>query len=331
MKLSFRQGIIRKETNASPALLTWHSMAHDSVDLNVGLGNTFSPISVAFGHYGSNYVVDETKDVDNAWIGFPTGVNVYLYWDIDLATGALSRGWTTIPWVQNSVEPINPVNNLHWWDNTNTRMRVYRKPTPASTGVWQDKVRVFVGWIQNGSTLHTYPLGSQVGITGKFDGGNLILGANNVPLKQQNGTFVTTATDLIIQQTTGQNVQFDAALVFAEAAEEIPAFTCVAFRPYKMINLAGVYEENSVIVERFANGISVQSLAQEEVGQIVSNGVIRNDQWMWEPEQIGRPLFCGPLGEVQLTPPLAGFVQQIGTVFDTDAIYLNIFPPVRIS
>jgi len=301
-------------------------MAHTGVDLNIGLGNSFSPVSVAFGHYGANYVIDETKDVVNAWTGFPPASNVYLYWDVDLATGALSRGWTTIPWVQSSIEPNSPVNNLHWWDNVNTRMRVWRKPTPASTGVWQDKIRVFVGWIQGGATLHIYALGSQVGISGNFEGGNLILGANNVPLKQQNGTFVTTATNLIIQQTTGQNVQFDAALIFAEAEEEIPAFACVAFRPYKMVALAGFNP-----TERFVNGLSVQSMAQEEVGQIVANGVLRNDQWMWTPAQIGAPLFCGPTGEVQLNPPMAGFVQQIGTVYDTDAIYVNIFPPVRVS
>lgn len=332
MKLSFRQGIIRRELGQSRPLLCRHPGDQRGVDLWI----EDSPASIVFAHYDENYVVEETRDIEKAWT-WPNTVDpdktIYLYWDIDLATGALSRGYTTSAWIQSSVEPSNPPADLHWWDNVNKRMRVFKKPTPQANGVWQDKIRVFAGYVPPGSApIHIYPIGSQVGINGggPYDGGNIILGSNHAPLKQQNGRFVTTATDLIIQQTSGQNVQFDAALIFAEAESEIPAFSLVSFRPFKMVNLAGRYVENDTLVERFAMGLSTQSMAQEEVAQIVTNGVVRNDVWNWAPSQIGAPIFCGLTGQIQLTPPPTGFVQQVGTVYDVDAINLNIFPPVRL-
>lgn len=332
MKLTFRQGIIRtRSTITAPQFLQKSSLTGSSVDLII------SPEPVVFttAHGSANYLFEETKSITGAWgtgalgsVNGPMteiGETQYLYWDINLATGELTRGWTIVPPIVTSSEPTDPEVDTHWFDTVSTKMKVYKKPT-NSEGYWQDKVRLFAGTFDASGRVTAYPIGSQVGITnGQFSAGNIILGANNKPLKQADGTFVTTETDLIIYQTSGQNVKFDMALVFAQASEEIPKFFLVTFQPDRKIGLA-----SSTNTTSFVSGIVVEDLYQDEVGQVITNGVVRNEQWNWTTSQINKPLFCGPSGQVTLTPPAFGVVQQIGFVYDQDSIYLNLFPPVRL-
>lgn len=332
MKLTFRQGIIRRQTQLSaPAFLRKTSLSGTSVDLVV----VDQPTVAALAHYGANYLIEETRTIIGAWGGggvgsingpLVPGQTQYLFWDIDLATGELTRGWTNVPPIVTSIEPTNPLPDTHWFDLINTRMRVFRKPNPAAPGAWQDKIRLFAGTYDSTATVVPLPIGSQVGIdNGNFSAGNIILGANNRPLRQSDGTFANTESNLTIYQTGGQNVRFDMALVYAQAQEEIPKFSLVSFSPSRRMILSS--SNNPQI---FVSGISLENLHQEEVGQIVTNGVVRNEQWDWQPDQINKPLFCGTAGEIRLNPPNAGFVQQIGYVYDQDSIYMNLFPPVRL-
>jgi hypothetical protein len=308
------------------------SLSGTSIDLIV------SPDPTVFtaAHYSANYLFEESRTIVGAWgsdaLGSTngpltaTGQTQYLYWDINLATGELTRGWTLIPPIVNPIEPSNPLPDTHWFDTTNTRMRVFRKPNPAAPGAWQDKVRVFAAVYDSSAVIHPLPIGSQVGISGgNYKTGNLILGINNKPLKQSDGTFVTTESDLIVYQTSGQNVKFDMALAYAQAAEEIPKFHCVSFAPNRRIVLA-----SSNNINLFVSGIVVEDLHQEEVGQIITNGIVRNEQWNWTPDQINKPIFCGAAGALTLHSPGAGYVQQVGFVYDLQSIYINLFPPVRI-
>lgn len=332
MKINFRQGIVRIPTYLTgPNWLQKTSLSGVSVDLNVA----DTPIVLTFAHYAGNYLFEEGRDIVGAWgtgsVGSSNspltgaGVTQYLYWDVDLATGILSRGWTLAAPFISATEPINPVHDSHWFDLTNNRMRVYRK-NGSAPGIWMDKIRLFAGIYDSSAILHPFTVGSQVGLT-DIEGlhGSLILGTNNKPLKQSDGTFATTQTDLIISQTSGQNVRFDTALIFAQAAEEIPKYHCVSFLHKKRIGLASSSNLNS-----FVSGIVTANYNQEEVAQIISNGVVRNEQWNWTEDQINKPLFCGPSGEIRLTPPPAGTVQQIGIVYEQDSILLNIQLPVRI-
>lgn len=332
MRISFRQGIIRHQTTLSgPNWLQKTSLAGTSIDLNADT----EPVVFTCAHYAANYLFEQTQTIIGAWgSGAPGSINgalvplgqtQYLFWDIDLATGALTHGWTLIPPMVTPIEPTTPAPDTHWFDTTNTRMRVFRKPG-AAAGTWQDKIRLFAGTYDQNAIIIPNIIGSQVGLTGgNWSAGNLILGVNNKPLKQSDGTFATTESDLIIQQTSGQNVRFDMALVYAMASEEIPKFSLVTFQPDRRIGLASSNQPT-----RFVSGIVTQDLYQDEVGQIISNGVVRNEQWDWQPSEINAPLFLGTNGEIRLNPPNAGFVQQVGYVYDQDSIYFNIFPPVRL-
>lgn len=333
MKIPFRQGIIRYQTNLSaPDFLRKTSLSGTSIDLIVSP----EPTIFTMAHYSANYIFEETRTIVGAWGGggvgsmngplVASGQTQYLFWDIDLATGELSRGWTLLSPVISPEPPVNPQHDQHWFDTANSRMRVFRRPNLSSNGVWQDKVRLFAGVYDQNANIVPMPIGSQVGITGgQWSAGNLILGTNNKPLKQSDGTFVTTESDLIIYQTSGQNVKFDMALVFAMASEEIPKFYCVSFQPDRRIGLASSNDSS-----RFVSGIVVEDLHENEVGQVITNGVVRNEQWHWNTADINKPLFIGAAGNLRLTPPTVGTVQQVGFVYDQDSIYFNLFPPVRL-
>lgn len=331
MDLSFRQGIVRHQTALNgPAWLQKTSSSGSTVDLNANQ----EPTIITFAQGAANYLVEETQSVSGAWGGshansnngpLPAGETSYLYWDIDLATSALSRGWTRVPWIATTAEPLNPTNDLHWFDLNRNIMRVYRKIGTAP-GFWQDRIRVFAGVLFGNSVLVPYNTGTQVGLNVPCQAGNIMLGTNNVPLKQSDGTFVTTTSKLIIQQTSGQNVQFDAALVYAQAAEEIPAFYLVAFKENKTVKLAS---SNDMLLQ--VAGISLDPLYEQEVGQIISNGRVRNNQWEFSAADIGKPLFCGPTGQLMLTPPPIGTLQQVAVVYDVSEIFINVLNPVRLT
>lgn len=332
MQLNFRQGIIRHQTGLSgPAWLQKSNLNGTTVDINA---NT-EPVVFTIAHYNANYLFEETKTISAAWgsgsngsINSPlvaSGQTQYLFWDIDLASGQMTRGWTLVSPTISPTAPVNPVDDTHWFDTTLNRTRVF-KYKPNNNGVWVDKIRLFACIYDQNANLIPMPIGSQVGISnGNWLAGSVIHGVNNKPLKQADGTFVTTESNLIINNTSGQNIKFDAALVFAQAQEEIPKFYLVKFEPNRRVSLAKSSDMNS-----FVSGLVIEDLHQEEVGQIITNGSVRNEQWNFPLSQINRPLFCGATGEITLIPPTVGILQQVGLVSDTDSIYLNIFPPVRL-
>lgn len=347
MKVSFRQGIIRCKMvpssggpSSTPTLLFLQANSNgSSVDL---IASQQEPTVVNFSHYSVNYLAEETKSITSAWGG---GVEVipgaakdinnspmtssgvqYLYWDIDLGTGALRRGWTDKGLILSNIEPVNPLDDQHWYDLATNRMRVWRQI--GATGHWLDKIRVFAGvYTATGTIVPFLPsiTGSQIGINGDFNTGHLMIGSNGKPLRQADGTFVTTESELIVQQTSGQNIKFDSAVVFAQAGEELPKFSLVYFRNDRRLGMASHLNANC-----FISGMVVEDLNENEVGQVITNGAIRNEQWAWPDSAINKPLFCSAAGHLTTTPPSVGISQQVGFVYDVDSIYLNLFPPVRL-
>jgi hypothetical protein len=332
MLLSFRQGIIRYQT-VGPPLLSKTPLNPSTVDLNVVPGQ---PVLVTFAHYAANYVIAENTSISSAWGNgstsyngpLPAGTTVYLFWDINIATGALSRGWTQYAPIYSSSAPPSPMPGQMWYDNINNVFNVWTVYGHAA-GVWVNCIRVFAGTYYNNATLAVDIPGSQVqpspGIIGNFQGGNIILGTNSVPLRNQDGTFINTTSQLIISNTSGQNVQFEAALSFGMASEPIGAYYLVTIGQNLTISLASCLNYSL-----FVNGIVTQPLNANDVGQIITSGIVTNPNWSWDQSSIGAPLFCDPTGAVTLTPPNIGVVQQIGTVYSTTAIILNIGPAVRI-
>lgn len=318
MKITFRQGLARFQTDvlSTPTFLQKSAGSGTFVDLIVSP----DPTIIVFAHKSANYIVEELKTVPNAWGPFTGSGTSYLFWDVNLLTGALTRGITLFPPIFAGTPPSVPVIDQHWFDTTETVMRVW------NGAKWLDKIRVFAAYLTSNSIIHPYQLGSQCGITGDFEGGNIILDAYNKPLRQSDGSFVTSSTSLIISNNSAKKVKFETEALAGIAAEPLPKFSLVQMRAGRRLILARYPD----FMTRIA-GIVLEDLYQNEVGYITADGLVRNEGWNFPPSSVNRPVFCGPNGEVTVVPPTSGVVQVAGFVYDTDSIYMNIFAPVILE
>ena len=314
MKLFFRQGIVRCATTLEgPTFLQRTSSPDDSfVDLSI----SGSPVVITFAHKNANYVFEEAKTVRKAWGPFSGTTTRYLFWDVNVLTGELTRGSTTLQPVHSGVSPLNPANDQHWFDMLSTTMKVW---TTSGGGRWVEKIRVFAGTYYSGSNIEAEGVRSQAGINGQYEGGNLILDSFSVPLRQSDGSFVTTVNNLSVVSVATKKVKFETEVLNLMALNNIPKFTCVQTRPGRRMTSALSTDRMSRVA-----GIALEDVYEGEVSTVVSAGLIRSDTFTWPSTSVNRPLFCGPSGELTLTPPTQGVLQQVGFVYDTDAVYVDI-------
>jgi len=310
MRLTFRQGIARYQTDvyATPSFLQKNG---EFIDLIVSP----DPTVIVFAHKAATYVIEENKTVLKAWGPFTGNATRYLYWDINLLDGSLTRGYTVFAPIYSTNEPTNPGNDQHWYDKTNHQMKVW------SNGRWNDKLRVFAAVYSSQAVLQPQPLGSQAGENGTFEGGNLVRDSYNKPLRQSDGTFVTSATNLSVVNAAANTVTLEAEVVTAMAKENIPKFSFVQVDQNKLVRLARSDDWRTRIV-----GITPEDMYISEVGKLVTTGLVRNEQWNWAVEDAGRPVFSGVTGEVTLLPPSHGVLQIAGYVYDRSSIFVNIHP-----
>lgn len=311
MKLTFSQGLARYQTDvyATPTFLQKSSQTGEFIDLIVSP----DPTIIIFAHKNAAYVVEETKTVTHAWGPFPQAGTKYLYWDINLLDASITRGFTLFPQIISAVAPQNPSVDQHWFDTSQSQLKVW------NGSKWIEKVRVFAASYSSSAVIQPMPLGTQANLIGHFEAGNLVLDAYNKPLRQSDGTFVTSATELSIINAAAKKVKFEAEIISGMADEYIPKFSLVQMQPNRRLILARSDDWRSRIA-----GLVNEDLYDSEVGNVTTDGLIRNEQWHWPVDSIGRPIFCGLTGQVTLTPPTAGVNQIAGYVFDTDSIYLNI-------
>jgi hypothetical protein len=226
-----------------------------------------------------------------------------------------------LPPIVSGSEPTNPQNDQHWFDLNEGVYKVFL------SNKWQVRLRCFAAIYDRNATIVPYPIGSQVGLNNtRCFAGNILLGKNNKPLRDSDGTFVTSESNLVVTRTSAETIKFDSILTYAEAAENIPAFSLVSFSNTRKVTLASFLDTKKII-----HGIVTSDLSPGEVGQIISNGLIRNEQWNFQASEIGKSLFCGASGEITTIPPISGILQQVGFVYDTDSVYINLFAPVKLT
>ena len=316
MHLTFRQGIARYQTDvyATPTFLR-KSSTGDFIDLIVSP----DPTIIVFAHRGGTYVVEESRTVLNAWGPFTSGTE-YLYWDINLLDASLTRGFTIHPQIVNATAPSNPQNDQHWFDTTEKVMRVWNGTK------WAEKIRVFATTYSSSAIIQPFPLGTQAGQTGTFEAGNLVLDAYNKPLRQSDGTFVTSTTELSIINAATKKVKFEAEVFLGLANEFIPKFSFVEVMAGKLIRLA-----RSTNIYTRISGLVAEDLYEGEVGSITSTGIVRNEQWNWPDSAVNRPVFAGTTGQITTIPPVTGVLQVAGYVVDKDAIRLETRAPIVLD
>jgi hypothetical protein len=310
-KFLFRHGVVRHQTDTigNPTHLI---QSGQYVNLIVSPDPTVFLIA----HLTADYSVIENKTVTQAWGPF-TGSGVdYLYWDVDLLTGELTRDTTTVLPIVAGIAPVSPLVDQHWFDTSRTVMNVW-------TGSrWIIKLRVFAAILTNSSILTPEPIGSQVGLPIAINAGQILFDDEGKPVQKwtrnRDGMFLTSETPMSSQFSRLANFRVEAAIIQAKAEETIPINYVVAYTGPNEVSLA-----RNTAPEFPAIGISSEGMVAEEVRSFITKGYVQNfNDWNWlEPP--GTPIFVGVSGELTTSPPQSGSIQRIAVVVDPVTIFVN--------
>jgi hypothetical protein len=312
MKLPFRQGIVRYQTDSATNPIF---LQKSNGGTNVDLYCSPDPTIVTFAHGITDYLFEECKTVPQAWGPFTSGTDYWLFWDIDILTGTRTFGSTKLAPIYSTNPPSQPVNDQHWFDTTNTKIMVW-------TGKWIEKIRVFACKYDRGAVIVPYPAGTQSGILQTVYAGYLVFDVDEKPIKQwkrdQTGAFITTESKLITHSSKMSTIILEAAQVVAEADENIPNWSLICYTSQDKVGLASYIDQIHPVA-----GLVYEDLYDTELGSFYTSGHITNNNWNWSHAP-STPLFCGLYGQLTTDVPQLGSIQRVGMIVSPDTIYLDI-------
>lgn len=316
MKLTFRQGIYKAPiVSSAPSFMTYNS------DLNTvrlaGI-SAAAPVIVTTAFDSANYLIQETQTSDTAWGPLtwntawgsdPGTFTSYLYWDVNLTTGAITRGFSPRNPTYASTAPSSPSIDQHWFDLTVNKMKVWNGSS------WVIKCRVFAGSCASGSITHK-PFNSQVAISGSYSGGYIAYGPDLKGIKLGTGLFLTTDTDVIIKAGAfSAPVGLEIGTAFVTAGESISAYTMVYMFDSNVVKAA-----NSALTAKHAIGMVTVDAVTNDAVKLVTHGVVYNPVWNWNISTSPN-VYYNTSGALTQTSNSTG---PVGKVIDKYTIWLNV-------
>ncbi len=293
MKLNFRQGIVSYPQAGNVQQFMLYNAGV------VDLSTTNGPTSITFAHKDTDYFLSEGTDVAGAWGPF-AGNPVWLYWDLDRQTGLRSFGHTEVQPVSGPTEPLNIVEDLHWFDTLNATHFV------RQGSAWVEVIRVFAAKLDGttfsflGDNARLPFAGSQVGLKNltSFSGTVLFDEDASPVVKSSNGTFYTTETEFFNGSTRISGIRLESDVATAVLTQTVPAYRVVKYIADGRVELADYND-----LESEAIAIATQDGIINDLISVVVQGVITNEQWDWQPANIGDPLWVELNGELTLNDP----------------------------
>ena len=274
---------------------------------------------IAFAHGSSDYLYEEKRSLTPAWPGpFVSGVDYWLYWDIDMLTGQRTFGHTIVEPKLTGTAPTTLILDQHWFDQSVKVMKVW------DGGRWNECLRVFACKYESGTIIQAYSIGTQVGVLTISYPGFILFDDNSDPIRRIRGgnrrsEFITSESIMTSQTATGMaNISIEAKMPIVEAIENIPAYRLVSFRDNSRIGVASYNDPDHPVV-----GLVREDMFTTEVGTFTTSGEIINENWNF-PNMPSTPLFCGASGEVTTAVPQHGAYQQIGFIVTPTTIFLDI-------
>lgn len=275
MKLPFRQGIVRAQTDVSqnPNFLQKTSVGIDLLTAN-------DVLTLSFSHGDSEYSYTESSPITTAWSGsFQTGADYYLYVDLNPLTAERTFGFTKPQPTNGPTSPQNPENDQHWFDMTNTKTKVW----DAGVSHWVEKIRVFVAKLKNGNVIeYIFPIGdSQVGISRSlsslanfYPSGRILFGDSGHPVKKPSGEFFTTEDNFYVGGSRVDSIRLESNVISAIADQIISGFSVVKFNSAGKIVLA-----NYADIGHATLAIVTSDLMIGDSGSVIIQGAIVNPSW----------------------------------------------------
>lgn len=325
MRLNFRQGIVRAPLVDGETSF----LSYDGVTNSITLDASVSIIQATAAYGAQDLVLDERVTVGAAWGPLvwnadwgsqPVNYSYFFYWDWNLATGEVTRGFT--PWspVYSLTEPVNAAYDQHWFDKSTSTMKVF------DGTFWRARVRVFAGSISD-LVVTSLSLGTQAGLyypgtlSQPVNAGYVLYGMDEKALFRSNGELFTTATPVITNHGSFTSpTRLELLNAQAVAAEPIPEYYLVSNVGDGTIVLA-----SSSDVTKRPVALVLQTLAPGEAGDLVTHGVVYNYGWGWDVTY-GKDLFCGEDGALLQGEPVDTSIEQVkvGTILDATHVLIDI-------
>lgn len=323
MQLNFRQGIARaRSVLGVPDFLTYNNM-YSTVDVNI----TTPWLIVSAAYRDKDYLIEERANQSQSWGPFvwkaqwgapPSLITYQLYWDINLATGQVTKGYT--PWAV-TYGPTAPTGQRidQCWFNTTDNIMYYWDST-----AWKQSCRVFAASFGPSTQVITHrKFGSQVGyVNVSRTAGYITYGEDQKAIRLDDGTLLTSSSNLKVN--TGRYsspVNLEAASTAMIASEPIPAFTCVTNLDLSTAALATPFDTS-----KWPIGISTKEAALGDVVEYHQDGILYNDQWNWD-FALGKDIFCGANGVLYQNHPTHATAEgglKVGTILSEVSIQLDI-------
>ena len=327
MKINFRQGIQRAPlVSGQPSFLVYNS---GNNTITVAIGTDLVRVTAAY--KSLNYLIEEREDFVGAWGPFnwnplwgpaPTSpFTSYLYWNISLATGEVTRGFTPHAPLYGATAPSTPAIDQHWFDTINFVMKVW------DGSFWRTVIRVFAGSFNGGTNVvNENSLGSQVGLI--FGGteeswpdhGYILYGIDLKAIRNGvDASFITTSTPLLTNHGSFSSpIRLELSNSTSLANSPIPAFYAITSNGDGTVELAS----GSDPLKKPIGITTVPAIAGDPV-DVVFKGIVYNDQWDWDP-QLGRDLYCGVTGELYQDVTGPTNIVKVGVVLSPRTILVDI-------
>lgn len=282
MIIDFRQGIVDYDTTTFPFLV---SGGGSIVSLVIGT----RPVTLTIAQSTNNYTFTEPANVNNAWTGLnPVGTS-WLYWNFNTATLVRTFGFTTVQPVAQPSAPLSPVTGQMWYNTSTFRNYVYQ------FGGWTEVLRVlaakyigsappafqFVSMGDKPPLPSGYPnfTGTQIGVNQiNVASGLPLYDFNGVVIRQSNGTFLTTESEMFAQGAaiTGVRLESNVYTAFSSDVTTIPAYGIVAVQPSGTFQLGSYNDAGNTAI-----AIALQNIPAGGSGAVCLEGTITNVLWNW--------------------------------------------------
>jgi len=314
MRLLFRQGIVRYPYSGSIQQFL------AVVGSDVGLKADNGPIEVTLAHRNTNYLHIENATIDDAWPSFAVSTDQWLYWDINLTTGARTFGSTLIEPVFGPTEPVSPVADLHWYDTTNEIMFVYQ------SGAFVEVVRVFAAKFDGVTTFTSLSAGlpnlsfagSQVGIT-NFSNltGRIVFDDSGAVIKRSSGELFTTEDQFFATGSRVNSVRLESNINFATANVSLGAYNIVKYVASGKVSPAGKDDVGNTVL-----GVVTEGAGIGDSVSVILQGIITNPSWNWTDATIGNELWVSASGTfTQTDPNVSGTIPVARILSRTEIIF----------
>jgi hypothetical protein len=272
MILDFQQGIITYPTTSG--LQSFLVYAGGYVNLQTVNGR----VDITFAHGQENYLLSESSDVPTAWGPLVSGVDYWLYWDIDLRTGVRTFGTTQLAPAYGPSFVGTPALDQHWFDTSARKMYVF------GVGGFHNVARVFAAKI-NTTTLT--PLGSgnpslpysgtQAGLNiAGSKAGRIIVDDTGNPIRRVDGRFFTSESEFFVNGSPVNVIRLEANIVTGTATEPIAKFQIVKFTDFGKISPATYDDIGSTAI-----AVLMEDLSTNATGTVCVQGHVTNPAWNW--------------------------------------------------